>query len=231
MTARYPDLLEQPESGESSRLLFGLEGRSGRGIYRNGLKRALDVLLVLAMLPVVLPLILVLALLVARDGGSPFYRQERVGRHGRIYRIWKLRTMVKEAEAALERHLALNPTARDEWSRTQKLRRDPRVTRTGRFLRCYSLDELPQLWNVLKGEMSLVGPRPMMPCQRVLYPGRAYYTLRPGITGFWQVTCRNRSSFADRAWYDTRYHRDLSFGKDLRLLLSTVRVVLQATGH
>ena len=100
-----------------------------------------------------------------------------------------------------------------------------------RFLRAASLDELPQLWNVIKGDMSLVGPRPMMPNQRILYPGSAYYTLRPGITGYWQVMQRNRSSFADRAWYDTQYHRDLSLGTDLRLLVATIRVVLKATGH
>ncbi|MCE6950285.1 sugar transferase [Cereibacter sphaeroides] len=231
ITVQYPDLLQQSENSGHPLPLFGIGEQNGSWIYRNGLKRVLDTLLILAALPVVLPIIVMLALLVALDGGSPFYLQERVGRDGRIFRIWKLRTMVKGAEAALEHYLAQHPAARAEWDRTQKLRHDPRVTRIGRFLRCYSLDELPQLWNVLKGEMSLVGPRPMMPCQRSLYPGSAYYALRPGITGIWQVTRRNLSSFADRAWYDTQYHRQLTFGTDLKLLLSTVRVVLKATGH
>ncbi|WP_096787999.1 sugar transferase [Rhodobacter sp. CZR27] len=230
MTAHYHDLVERAQSDERIASTFRPGGNGGR-IYRDGFKRLLDILLILAALPVVLPLVLILAVLVARDGGSPFYLQERIGRNGRIYRIWKLRTMVHDAEAALEQYLARNPAARAEWDLTQKLKRDPRVTRVGRFLRIYSLDELPQLWNVLKGDMSLVGPRPMMPCQRILYPGSAYFALRPGITGYWQVRQRNLSSFADRAWHDTQYHRDLSLWTDLKLLLSTVRVVMRATGH
>ena len=230
MTAHYHDLVEQVEP---DRAISGFPSspHPGRGLYRSGVKRFLDILFVLLGLPIVLPVILVLAGLVALGGGSPFYTQERVGRNGRIYRIWKLRTMVHDADAALARYLAEHPAARAEWNLTQKLRHDPRVTWIGRFLRAASLDELPQLWNVIKGDMSLVGPRPMMPNQRILYPGSAYYTLRPGITGYWQVMQRNRSSFADRAWYDTQYHRDLSLGTDLRLLVATIRVVLKATGH
>ena len=105
------------------------------------------------------------------------------------------------------------------------------ITRFGRVLRKSSLDELPQLWNVLLGDMSLVGPRPMMPCQRDLYPGSAYYRLRPGITGPWQVSRRNESTFADRARFDTDYDQTLSLGTDLGLLISTVRVVVRATGY
>jgi lipopolysaccharide/colanic/teichoic acid biosynthesis glycosyltransferase len=101
----------------------------------------------------------------------------------------------------------------------------------GRLLRKSSLDELPQLWNVLVGDMSLVGPRPMMPAQQVLYPGRAYFRLRPGITGPWQVSHRNETTFAARAGFDAEYERDLSFVTDTRLLFATVRVVLRATGY
>ena len=199
--------------------------------YRGGLKRALDTLAILLSLPVVLPAILLLALVVMRDGSAPFYRQTRIGRGGRLYTMWKLRTMVADAESRLETHLATDPRARNEWDTAQKLKTDPRITPFGRFLRKSSFDELPQLWNVLKGDMSLVGPRPMMPEQAALYPGEAYYTLRPGITGLWQVSERNATTFADRAHYDARYEQDLSLATDLRILMATVRVVLRGTGY
>jgi lipopolysaccharide/colanic/teichoic acid biosynthesis glycosyltransferase len=198
--------------------------------YARGAKRLLDVVAVLLALPLVLPLIAVLALIVAADGASPFYVQRRLGRGGRSFRMWKLRTMVPEADQALARHLAHDPAARAEWAVRQKLSNDPRITRVGRLLRKSSLDELPQLLNVLLGDMSLVGPRPMMPHQAPLYPGRAYYALRPGITGPWQVSDRNACSFADRAAFDAEYRQTLSFLGDLRLLSATVRAVLRGTG-
>lgn len=213
-------------------MLGGLAAkRSQFSLYRAGIKRVLDVLLVLASLPVVLPIVAVLALLVARDGGKPFYGQERIGRGGRRFRMWKLRTMVIDADRKLEEFLARDPALRTEWESTQKLKADPRITRLGRVLRKSSMDELPQLWNVLKGEMSIVGPRPFMPDQSALYRGHAYYRLRPGLTGFWQISERNDSDFAQRARHDTRYDRSLSFWTDLRVVLSTVRVVLRATGY
>jgi lipopolysaccharide/colanic/teichoic acid biosynthesis glycosyltransferase len=164
------------------------------------------------------------------DGKSPFYTQPRVGRNGHIFRMWKLRSMVADADARLGAYLDSNPERRREWDETQKLRDDPRITRVGRIIRKTSIDELPQLWNVLRGEMSLVGPRPMMPDQQAIYPGTAYYALRPGITGFWQTSVRNESSFADRARFDAQYFRDLSLGTDLVVMLRTVRVVLCGTG-
>lgn len=199
--------------------------------YRVFGKRLFDTLIVLLSVPVVLPIVLFLALLVALDGGRPFYSQTRIGKGGRLYTMWKLRSMVMDADEKLEAYLAGNPVARAEWDETQKLKNDPRITRLGRFLRKSSLDELPQLWNVLNGDMSLVGPRPMMVSQKDLYPGQAYYAMRPGITGMWQVSERNESSFADRARFDTQYERVLSFGTDIRLLAATVRVVLRATGY
>ena len=201
------------------------------GLYRHGVKRLLDLLLVLAALPVIVPFIAALALVVALNNGNPFYSQARVGRGGRIYTMWKLRSMVNGADATLDAHLATDPAARAEWDRTQKLKSDPRITRFGRTLRKFSLDELPQLWNVIRGDMSLVGPRPMLPEQRALYPGEAYYRLRPGITGIWQVSERNDSSFADRADYDSQYDDTLSLKTDLGLLVATVRVVLRGTGY
>jgi len=199
--------------------------------YELGLKRIFDIACVILAAPIVLPLIGLLAILVALDGHSPFYRQERVGRGGQIYQIWKLRSMVANADAMLKDYLADNPDAAAEWELTQKLKRDPRITSIGHALRKSSIDELPQLWNVLVGEMSLVGPRPMMPEQREMYPGRAYYTQRPGITGTWQVSKRNESTFADRARFDTEYVANLSFVNDIKILLATVRVVLKGTGY
>ncbi|MGR3273307.1 sugar transferase [Thalassococcus profundi] len=207
-----------------------LVSRSRGQIYRDGLKRALDVTLVLiAALPVLI-ILMVLAALISLDGGSPIYLQKRVGRSGRVFHMWKLRSMVMNADALLEQHLARDPALRREWNHTQKLRHDPRITRIGRIIRKTSLDELPQLWNVLRGDMSLVGPRPMMIDQQDLYPGTAYYALRPGITGFWQTSVRNESSFAERAGFDTDYLRKLSFATDLRVLLRTVKVVVNGTG-
>ena len=198
--------------------------------YRNVAKRSLDIALItIGVLPVLL-VTLVLAALIACDGHSPIYLQKRVGRNGRVFHMWKLRSMVKDADSRLDAYLAGNPQALEEWTRTQKLRHDPRITRIGRIIRKTSLDELPQLWNVLRGDMSLVGPRPMMVEQQDIYPGTAYYALRPGITGFWQTSIRNESSFAERAGFDTDYLRQLSFKADMKVLLKTVKVVIKGTG-
>ncbi len=202
----------------------------GPTFYRDTMKRAMDITLVLiAALPVLL-LLTIVAALVALDGKSPVYRQKRLGRGGRVFYMFKMRSMVPDADALLEKHLAEKPAARAEWNHSQKLRNDPRITRIGRFIRKTSIDELPQLLNVLKGDMSLVGPRPMMVEQQELYPGTAYYVLRPGITGFWQISVRNESSFAERAGFDTAYLRQLSLATDVSVLMKTVRVVLHGTG-
>ena len=230
MTAHYPEFLESPQSLQQVPQPVLRRPRQ-HGLYRAAAKRGLDVGLILLALPVVLPLILSLALLVMLDGHRPFYTQPRIGRNGRIFRFWKLRSMVHNAEARLSEHLARDAGARAEWDHAQKLKCDPRITRIGLVLRKTSLDELPQLWNVLKGDMSLVGPRPMMPEQQAIYPGTAYYSLRPGITGSWQVTDRNESSFAARAEFDTSYEETLSLGNDLRILAATVAVVLRGTGY
>ena len=230
MTAHYPELLDAPHS-LATPVPSGATRSRRTGFYRDGAKRALDFLLIVLSLPVALPVIALLALLVMRDGHAPFYTQARVGRDGRIFRFWKLRSMIWDADSHLADHLAADPEARAEWDHTQKLKCDPRITRFGNFLRKSSLDELPQLWNVLKGDMSLVGPRPMMAGQQVLYPGTAYYALRPGITGSWQVSDRNESSFAARADFDTAYEETLSFAADLHILAATVGAVVRGTGY
>lgn len=201
-----------------------------RGAWAVAGKRIFDVAAVLVMAPVALPVVFLIALLIRLDGSSPFYRQLRVGRNGKPFEMLKLRTMVPDAEARLAAHLSADPVKQAEWDRSQKLARDPRVTAIGRLLRKSSLDELPQLWNVVRGEMSLVGPRPMMLNQIGLYPGQAYYRLRPGITGNWQVSERHTSAFSDRANYDSSYEMELSARTDLSILWRTVAVVLRGSG-
>lgn len=202
------------------------------GLYRNFFKRVIDVTLVVLSAPVVVVVVSVLALIVTvLTGGKPFYSQLRVGRHGKSFRMWKLRTMVPNADAYLKNYLQQNPDAQLEWDKTQKLKQDPRITAIGRLLRKTSFDELPQLFNVLNGTMSLVGPRPMMLEQKTSYQGRAYYDLRPGITGLWQVCDRNDCYFEDRASFDDTYNDELSLKTDTRILFKTVGVVLRATGH
>jgi exopolysaccharide production protein ExoY len=234
-------LTEGPRNGVSPHVTLSVSDRSfpdgahqaqgNAGLYRRFVKRFFDVLAVLLAAPIVLPLVAALALVVRRDGGPAFYVQNRVGQGGRLFRCWKLRSMVPDADARLEAHLERYPDARAEWAVHQKLKDDPRVTRIGRLIRKTSMDELPQLWNVLRGDMSLVGPRPMMPEQSPLYTGDAYYRLRPGVTGFWQITARNGAAFADRAHYDSQYDSRLSFVTDMLVLIATVRVVLRGTGQ
>jgi exopolysaccharide production protein ExoY len=208
-----------------------LSGHAADGLYNRVFKRWLDLALILLAAPFVVPMVLVLGALVRRDGGPAFYVQDRIGLDGRVFRLWKLRTMVIDADAALAAHLAADAALRTEWDETQKLKADPRITAIGRLLRKASLDELPQLWNVFRGDMSLVGPRPMLPEQRALYPGHDYYALRPGLTGPWQVSERNATSFAGRAEFDSAYARRLSLSTDIAIMALTVWVVLRGTGY
>ena len=187
-------------------------------------------LFVLLVAPIAIPMVAVFAGLLMREGGRPFYCQTRIGQDGRRFKMIKLRSMVPDADGRLDAYLAANPEARREWQDKQKLANDPRVTRLGRFLRKSSMDELPQLWNVFRGDMSIVGPRPMLESQQGMYPGAAYYALRPGITGLWQVADRNQSSFAARADYDTQYQRRMSLWTDVAILARTVTVVMRGTG-
>lgn len=201
-----------------------------RGLYRGFAKRGFDILFVLMIAVPVTVIVALLALMIARDGHSPFYRQERVGKDGKGFSMLKLRSMVPHADRKLEAYLKANPAARLEWNDKQKLSHDPRITPIGRLIRKTSLDELPQFLNVLRGDMSVVGPRPMMPEQVQLYPGTAYYTMRPGITGFWQISERNECSFAERAIHDSNYDRALSFSTDIGVVLRTLVVITAGTG-
>lgn len=200
--------------------------------YRGKGKRMFDLLLVLGSLPMILPLILAFACLIAREGGQPFFGHRRVGRDGRIFTCWKLRSMVTDAEERLRIHLANDPALRAEWETTFKLAQDPRVTKIGRFLRRSSLDELPQVWNILKGEMSLVGPRPITLDETEFYRARLrhYHALRPGLTGLWQVRGRNDVSYAARVALDVRYARSHNLRLDLWIIFATLKAVLKGTG-
>jgi lipopolysaccharide/colanic/teichoic acid biosynthesis glycosyltransferase len=167
------------------------------------------------------------------DGGAVFFEHPRVGRYGRMFGCLKFRTMVADSAGALQRHLMANPAAAQEWRETQKLTDDPRITRIGRFLRATSLDELPQLINVLRGEMSLVGPRPVTKEEleeRYARDRRYYLLVRPGLTGLWQVSGRNRVSYARRIELDREYVREWSFIRDIKILFRTIDVVLKRDG-
>lgn len=219
-----------PDSRDTHLAESPISAAPTNGIYRNGFKRILDILLALTLLPVALPMMAILALIVARDGHNPFYLQPRIGRGGKVFTLIKLRTMVPDAESLLAKHLGHSPEAADEWRCKQKLMDDPRITPFGALLRRLSVDEVPQIWNVMCGHMSFVGPRPMMLDQQRLYPGKDYYNLRPGITGLWQVSERHGSEFVSRAKYDRAYALSLSLFTDFRVLVRTVIVVLRATG-
>lgn len=206
----------------------------GRGrFYRRTGKSWLDLALAIVMAPAVVPLILLLWLFTRCDSGPGFYVQSRVGRGGRVFRCYKLRTMVVDADHRLAELCAQDPERAREWRENQKLADDPRITRLGRFLRATSLDELPQYFNVLKGDMSFVGPRPYMLDQHDMYRaagGTAYGRMRPGITGPWQLDGRGETPFADRVGFDEAYYRAQSLRGDLRMLLRTIGVVLNRTG-
>lgn len=207
-------------------------------MYRTGLyaqigKRGLDVLLSAVILMVAFPIMLVIGLVIARDGGAPIYSQWRVGRHGGLFRCHKFRTMVRDSDARLQALLSADEDAAREWAATHKLACDPRVTRIGQFLRATSLDELPQLWNVLRGEMSLVGPRPVTSAELSHYDTSAATVLsvRPGMTGLWQVTGRGQGcSYADRVKLDLEYVSTVTFRTDALIFFRTIGVVFNRTG-
>jgi lipopolysaccharide/colanic/teichoic acid biosynthesis glycosyltransferase len=195
-------------------------------------KRILDVALVILSLPVLLPLLFCIAISIACDGGAPFFAHTRIGKNGTSFRCWKLRSMRLDAEEMLHDYLAQNPDARLEWEAGFKLRLDPRITRLGNFLRRSSLDELPQLWNVFCGEMSLVGPRPVTAKELDRYGDdlAVYLDQMPGLTGKWQVNGRNSVTYDDRVRMDAQYAAERSFMTDLGLIGATVLVVLRRTG-
>jgi Undecaprenyl-phosphate galactose phosphotransferase WbaP len=197
------------------------------------LKRLFDLSVTATLGLAALPLFVLLYLLVRLGSPGPvFYSQERIGRHGRRFRAWKFRSMLANADSVLAQHLADNPELSAEWKATHKLKRDPRVTWIGQWLRKSSLDELPQVWNVLCGEMSLVGPRPIVEAEIDKYADHYedYVRVLPGITGLWQISGRNNTTYDERVGYDAYYVRNWSLWFDLYILATTVKVVLLRDG-
>ncbi len=193
----------------------------------------MDLLLAFVCLPALLPLIAIIALAIRLTSPGPiFFSHRRIRSHGRFFSMWKFRTMCVNSAEVLENYLAANPQARAEWKKDHKLKKDPRVTRVGEFLRRTSLDELPQIWNVLAGSMSLVGPRPIVAAEVEKYGDyfADYCTVKPGVTGLWQVSGRSRISYAERVQLDRRYACSWSLSGDLRILVRTLSSVVNQDG-
>lgn len=207
-----------------------LDSRTAHVPWRG--KRVLDVVGVLTLGIVFFPVIVGVALWLSLTGGPVLFRHTRIGKRGNRFTCYKFRTMVRDAEHVLEELLEKRPELRQEWIQHHKLRNDPRITLIGCFLRKTSLDELPQLWNVLKGEMSLVGPRPIVQ-EEIFRYGRGirhYLAVKPGITGLWQVSGRNDVGYCRRIAMDRAYAMRSCLMLDLRILLRTVAVVLGQRG-
>ncbi len=197
------------------------------------LKRILDIFVVLLGLPVLLPALLIVAAVVRFTSPGPvFFSHRRVCRDGAFFSMWKFRTMCVNSSEVLEQYLAKHPRARAEWNRTHKLRSDPRVTPVGNFLRRYSLDELPQAWNVVMGQMSMVGPRPIVAAEVEKYAEcfDYYCRVKPGVTGLWQVSGRSKLSYEARVKLDCDYVEHWSLFRDVRLMFATFRSVVNRDG-
>ena len=199
--------------------------------YRS--KRVIDIALILLSLPVTLPVLgLLSAIVLLSTPGPIFYSHRRIGRDGAFFSMWKFRTMCENSGEVLEDYLSRHPEARSEWTKTHKLRYDPRVTGIGRFLRRYSLDELPQLWNVITGTMTLVGPRPIVAAEVEKYGDgfRFYRRVKPGLTGIWQVSGRSELSYPQRVQLDCDYVENWSLRRDFVILSRTFLSVVNQDG-
>lgn len=205
-----------------------------RGLLsQSRIARILDVGLILLAAPYLIFIFPILAILIKMDSPGPvFYRQKRIGRSGRKFYLYKFRTMVENADQVLQNHLDNFPQLKAQWLATHKLKHDPRVTRIGSLLRKLSLDELPQLWNILKGDMGLIGPRPIVDAEIEKYGMcfELYKLVRPGLTGLWQVSGRSDTTYEQRVRLDEYYVLNRSLKLDLQILWKTVFVVLGKHG-
>jgi len=198
-------------------------------------KRSFDIIFALFAITVTLPVMIPIAIAIKlTDGGNILFKHERIGYKGKIFKVFKFRTMYPDAEERLKRILKEDPKAREEWEKTFKLKNDPRVTTIGKFLRKTSLDELPQFFNVLKGDMSIVGPRPVVKEELDKYykdKAELYKSVRPGITGYWQVEGRSDvEDYNKRVEMDVWYIQHQSFLLDLKIILKTIWVMLTGKG-
>ncbi len=203
--------------------------RLARSQSQDKLKRAFDIVFSLAVLLLCAPIYLALAMaIICTSSGSVFYIQERVGRDHKRFGCIKFRTMVPNADRLLDETIAQSAELRREFSENFKLKEDPRITKIGKFLRITNLDELPQFFNVLKGEMSVVGPRPLVPEEIARYGDRIdrVLTIRPGITGLWQVSGRNDIPYAQRIEIDVNYVKRRNFWLDLQIVIKTIHLTL-----
>lgn len=216
-------------SGESSERYEDIAGPGSALAFKRMIDISAALTLIIALSPV---LLLCAALVLLTSKGSIFYKQLRVGRNGRVFPMWKFRTMYKDSDQLLERYLARHPEETREWEQRIKLKRDPRVTPIGRIMRRFSLDEIPQLWNVLVGDMSVVGPRPITVPQIPRYGVgiQLYSRVRPGLTGLWQISGRSTTTFEARIMFDKNYIENWSLILDVRIWLRTFSVVLTGTG-
>lgn len=197
-------------------------------------KRLFDIAGSFAALFFLAPIFLMVCLLIWLTSSGPvFYAHERIGKHGQIFRCLKFRTMRRDADEALAAHLQANPDARCQWDAVHKLTHDPRISPLGRFLRLSSIDELPQLLNVIAGDMSLVGPRPIVSdeCGRYGRYLQRYLQIQPGLTGLWQVSGRNRVTYRRRVALDVLYSRRATFALDLWILLKTIPTIAKTEGY
>ena len=232
-----PDLFGVSSLGVDARDLGGILGVriSHRLLYRTPqlVKRAFDLAAATAGSVALAPLIAAIWAAVRLTSAGPgFYAHRRLGQRGEIFTAWKFRTMYRDADEVLRRHLERNPERQEQWERDCKLKDDPRVTWIGRLLRRTSMDELPQFWNVIRGDMSLVGPRPIVSAEVDKYGSRysLYQKVRPGLTGMWQVSGRNNTSYEERVQFDEYYVRNWSIWLDLYILSRTVRAVVTGEG-
>ena len=196
-------------------------------------KRCMDVFLILISTPVIFLILgIVSAMVMISSPGPIFYSHRRIRRYGAFFSMWKFRTMCVNSAEVLEDYLAKHPEARREWNKNHKLRHDPRITKVGAFLRRYSLDELPQLWNVLAGHMTLVGPRPIVAAEVERYADsfESYCRVKPGLTGLWQVSGRSELTYDERVALDCDYVNRWSLSRDFKILLKTFRAVLKQDG-
>lgn len=212
-------------------LMIHVRNQLGKPLLRI-MKRVFDVVGASLLLLLLSPLFAYVAYKVSRDGGSAFFGHERVGQNGRKFKCYKFRSMVVNAQEVLKDLLERDPVARAEWEKDFKLKNDPRVNPIGHFLRRTSLDELPQLWNVLRGEMSLVGPRPVVLAELERYGGDVVYYLmaKPGMTGLWQVSGRNDVDYDTRVYFDAWYVKNWSLWTDIAILFKTISVVMGREG-
>ncbi len=226
-------LLNISRASEGNAVVFGL-GPSvpSDQLYSHYLKRVFDFTFALILAVPISLVVAILAIMLRLQTSQPFFGHIRIGANGKPFVCWKLRTMDIAAKEKLAAYLQANPQAALEWERDHKLENDPRVTRLGWFLRKTSLDELPQIWNVLRGDMSLVGPRPIVRSELGRYgrSGKHYLNGRPGVTGLWQTSGRNTISYHERVALDVAYRNSTTFFGDLRILISTINAVIKGSG-